>query len=200
MDLYAYSQIENLEPILEACNLDIPRLRGLRLMKFSEPTSQEDIDKSIKSAKVSAVKDWLQQHAWNFWCGWKEDKKHPAFIYGYEDWDTEHKCRDVVDYDFSKVHGKDRKILKFEFKKIAKAYSTEYGLFNKFAGKDVLYVHARAGGGNRGWCKTNDLRSHPLYLADCDDAFDETYCDFYFDISGIDLDKIDFKKEEQEEE
>ena len=200
MDLYAYSQIENLEPVLEACNLDIPRLRGLRLMKFSEPTSQEDIDKSIKSAKVTAVKDWLQQHVWGCWCSWKEDKKHPAFIYGYEDWDTEHKCRDVVDYDFSKVHGKDRKILKFEFKKIAKAYSTEYGLFNKFAGKDVLYVHARAGGGNRGWCKTNDLRSHPLYLADCDGAFDSTYCDFYFDISGIDLDKIDFKKEEQEEE
>lgn len=195
MDLYAYSQIESLEPILKACNLEIPRLRGLRLMKFSELTSQEEIDESIKSAKVDAVKDHYNYDSWTAWGG---NKKHPSFIYRYESLDMEHRYKDVIDYDFSKIHGKHRKALKLEFKRIKKAYLTEYGLFNKFVGKDVLYVHARAGGGNRGWCKTNNLRSHPLYLADCDNAFDSTYCDFYFDISGIDLDKIDFKKEVEE--
>lgn len=33
MDLGAYGQIENLKSIAEANNIDIPRLRGYRLMK-----------------------------------------------------------------------------------------------------------------------------------------------------------------------
>ena len=36
MDLYAYSQIENLKHLLEENKIDIPRLRGLRLMKDEE--------------------------------------------------------------------------------------------------------------------------------------------------------------------
>ena len=37
MDLFAYLQIEDLEKYLKDNNIEIPRLRGLRLMKDEEP-------------------------------------------------------------------------------------------------------------------------------------------------------------------
>ena len=43
MDLYAYSQIDKLKKYLEENNIDIPRLRGLRLMKEETPVSEEKI-------------------------------------------------------------------------------------------------------------------------------------------------------------
>jgi hypothetical protein len=43
MDLYAYSQIDDLKKYLEENNINVPRLRGLRLMKDEEPVSEEKI-------------------------------------------------------------------------------------------------------------------------------------------------------------
>ena len=59
---------------------------------------------------------------------------------------------------------------------------TEENLFNKYVGQDVLYVHARIGGGNREYYSEDweKIRNHPLYLDDCDDEFDSTYCDIFF--------------------
>ena len=159
-------------------------------MKEEKPVTDEKLKDMIHEAKVEAVEQWLQQHMWYCWSSTNADKKHKAFIYGYADYDTEHKYRKIIDYDFSKVHGKDRKILKFAFKKIEKAYKEQWGLWNKFAGKDVLYVHTRTGGLNRHYYHTADLQKHKRYLGDCDDAWDETYCDLYFDIADIDTSNI----------
>ena len=100
MDLYAYSQIENLKQYLKDNNIEVPRLRGLRLMKKEEIVSTED------------------------------------------------------------------------------------NLFNRYAGQNVLYVHARIGGDNRDYYSEDweKIRQHPLYLDDCDDEFDTTYCDIYYDL------------------
>lgn len=177
MDLYAYLQIEDLVHYLEDNNIGIPRLRGLRLMKDDEMVDEKHISENIKEAKRDYLVNWLQQHSDDCWCSWKADKKHKAFIYGMDEYGKK-----VVDYDFSKVHGKDRKHIKYNWKQIEKRYNTGYGLFNKYVGQDVLYVHARIGGGNRDYYSKEweKIKNHPLYLADCDDAFDSTYCDIYF--------------------
>lgn len=44
MDLEAYINIEDLEQIAKENGIDIPRLRGYRLMKEEEPISQKKID------------------------------------------------------------------------------------------------------------------------------------------------------------
>ena len=180
MDLGAYSQIVDLKSYLKNNNIEIARLRGLRLMKNEETVDTKTISEIIKQAKLDYLVNWLQQHDDNCWSSVKADKKHKAFIYGInEDGENE-----VVDYDFSKVHGKDRKHIRYKWKKIEKAYNTQWDLFNKYAGQNVLYVHARIGGGNRDYYSEDwqKIRNHPLYLGDCDDAFDGTYCDIYFKI------------------
>ena len=44
MDLGAYANIELLEGIMKENDINIPRLRGLRLMKNEKPISKEDIE------------------------------------------------------------------------------------------------------------------------------------------------------------
>ena len=133
MDLFAYSQIENLESYLKNNNIEIARLRGLRLMKDEETVNKKDISEIIKEAKVDYLVNWLQQHDDYCWSSDKADKKHKAFIYGI----NEYGKKEVVDYDFSKVHGKDRKHIKYRWKKIEKAYTTQYDLFNEYVGQNV---------------------------------------------------------------
>lgn len=175
MDLYAYSQIGELKHYLTDNNIDIARLRGLRLMKDEEPC---DVSDNIKEDKLAAAVNWLKQHSETVWDSWKDDKRHKSFIYGY---DKELEKRTIVAIDFSKVHGKDRKHIKFAWKKIERAYAKQYELFNSMCGKNVLYVHARQGGGNRPYYPIDT--KHPMYIADVDDAWDSTYCDIYYDLN-----------------
>ena len=193
MDLYAYTQIENLEGILNDLNIEIKRLRGLRLMKFQTPTGQEEIDKEIKEAQVRYAKDWIQQHCDWTWCSWKADRKHPSFVYGKD----EEGNRIVVDVDITKIHGKDKKKIKLEWKHIKRNYQNQFDMFNKYCGKDVLYVHTRQGGGNRSAYPIDT--QHPRYLEDIDDCFDCTYCDIYYDLKGFDYSKY-IKKDKEEVE
>ena len=44
MDLGAYAQIPDLDKVLQDNNIDIPRLRGLRLMKNEEPITRKEMD------------------------------------------------------------------------------------------------------------------------------------------------------------
>ena len=55
MDLGAYAQIEKLKAIAKANGIDVPRLRGYRLMKNEEPVSREEI-KEIMRKKMLTIK------------------------------------------------------------------------------------------------------------------------------------------------
>ena len=59
MDLYAYSQIEDLAHYLEDNNIGIPRLRGLRLMKDDEIVDEKHISVNIEEAKRDYLVNWL---------------------------------------------------------------------------------------------------------------------------------------------
>ena len=48
MDLGAYVQIEDLGKIAEANGIEVPRLRGYRLMANERPATEEEIEKSCK--------------------------------------------------------------------------------------------------------------------------------------------------------
>jgi hypothetical protein len=139
MDLYAYGQIDDLKKYLEENNIDIPRLRGLRLMKDETPIGEEKI---------------------------KEDAEK-TFLY----WFCQCRKKKIED-----VHGKARK----KYKLYLKQFKKQYDMFNKYVGKNVLYVHARVGGANWDFFGMDKITKHPLYLERVDDYLDSTYCDIYF--------------------
>ena len=138
MDLYAYSQIDKYKKYLEENNIEIPRLRGLRLMKNEKPVSEYEINECVESVAL---------------CRYSKKTK-----------------------SINDLHGKARK----KYKLLLKYSKKQYDIFNKYVGKNVLYVHARLGGSNWTCCGGSELEKHPLYLEKVDDYFDSTYCDIYF--------------------
>lgn len=182
MDLYAYSQIKNLEHILTKNNIEIRRLRGLRLMKDEEPITSEEIEKIVKDTKLENAIRWLKQKSWNYWSSQRDDNIHKAFIYRKVKEDDEDVFeKKIVAIDWSKVNRKDRNAIKLKNKEDEKRIRTNFEMFNSYVGKNVLYVHTRQGGGNRPYYPIDT--KHPMYLSDCDDYWDSTYCDIYYDLT-----------------
>ena len=182
MDLYAYAQIEDLENLLKINNIEISRLRGLRLMKQEKAISQEDIEKIVENQKLDNAIQWLKQGEWNCWSSSKDERVRKAFIYNMipDEYDDNKLKKTIVAIDWSKVNRKDRNAIKLENRKDEKRIRTNLEMFNSYVGKNVLYVHARQGGGNRDYYPIDT--KHPMYLSDCDDYWDSTYCDIYYDL------------------
>lgn len=186
MDLGAYANIEDLEALAKANGIDIPRLRGYRLMKDEEPLSKEELDEMMDYAAVRACKDLCQ--AAPFW----NPNSHSHISSSWADYLCNYYLvkNDEGKYcgvRWDRIHGWKRRILKFEIKKERRAIKAQYDLWNKYAGQEnVLYIHSRIGGNNWKWwpieCR-NKLMSQPWFLDRVDDFWDSTYCDFYARIS-----------------
>lgn len=175
MDLGAFKQIESLGNILVKQQIEIPRLRGLRLMKDEKPVTKKEIDEMVNEEILHIVEGIIEQNSLNIWSSLKYDTRNDILI--------RDKDRKVIGYRWNKIHGKKRKWIKSEIKKAKKNYNIQYDLWNKFAGKNVLYVHARLGDYNWNYCDgDNIIKKHKDFLEKCDDAWDCTYCDIYFEI------------------
>lgn len=184
MDLYAYAQIEDLEEIAKKNGIDIPRLRGYRLMENEEPVSQDAIDKLKKECEVDVV-DHLCA-AKPFWSA------HPEYLIC---WDYVDRLKEYYltknsdgEYDgirWDRIHGWKRRVLKFELKKEKRKVQKQYDIWNKYAGqKGVLYIHSRMGGNNWKYYEHKaDITNQPWFLDRVDDHWDTTYCDFYAKIN-----------------
>lgn len=183
MDLYAYSQKENLQVIADANGIVIPRCRGYRLMKDEKPVPQAIIDDYKKESEYRVVRDL---------CGARPVWDPNSQIYVGDDLTDrleQYYLTSSVDdrgvhwtgIRWDRIHGKKRKILKFEIKKQNRAIQSQYDMFNKYVGReDVLYIHSRMGGANwKYYTGKVELMHQPWYLDRVDDEFDSTYCDFY---------------------
>jgi len=62
MDLGAYAQIDSLEQILRQNNINVPRLRGLRLMSEEKPVSREDIEKEARAIGLECCESACQSN------------------------------------------------------------------------------------------------------------------------------------------
>ena len=167
MDLYAYAQISDLDAVAKKNGIDVPRLRGYRLMR-DEEVSYPDLDDVA------------------YYCCEELCEAEPF-------WSTNPTCWTISDMsDFYKdyycpnksvrwdrIHGKKRRILKFEIKKQKNRIKKQFDTFNKYVGRDdVLYIHARIGGGN--WPTYRDqVIYQPWFIEKVDDCDDSTYCDIY---------------------
>lgn len=193
MNLKAYSQIEDLMPVLQSTGIEIPRLRGLGLMKNEEPVNQTDLNEILHSMEILAVQNLCESFpAWDFYSCCSEfcpatDRRIKKYMILDEDGDP-------ISIRWDRIHGKKRKTAKYAIKQYKKAVIDNIKVFNKYAGRDdVLFVHARIGGDN--WNYFNGpsiVASHPALLEKVDDYFDSTYCDIYLKIDPETVNRLAF--------
>ena len=178
MDLYAYGQIPLYENLAKDNHIEIPRLRGYRLMSEEEPIS-------IESAIAGIMDRFFYK---DFVVG------YPAFAINPEWYEysprtnrlaDKYLTKDGLGLRWDKLHGKKRKNAKYIIKKQKEKILKQMNVYNKYAGqKNVLYIHARIGGYNWLTYGGNKLMTEPWFLEKVDDAIDETYCDIYARIGG----------------
>lgn len=197
MDLYAYSQMDDLSDILASTGIEIPRLRGLRLMANETKMTKEELKKTIHEmveGEMSRIIENLVRSSPE-WCvdatctvyNRETDRKVKKYIRKEKrkvvDEDGKERTKTVSYVRWDRLHGKRRKTAKFAIKKIAKRIQATMETFNQYAGReDVLYVHARIGGGNWEYYGGPEVAKHPAFLEKVDDWFDETYCDIYLKV------------------
>ena len=194
MDLYAYAQIGELEEIAKRNGIEVPRLRGYRLMENEKPVARSEIDQMKKEAEVDAAKELCK--AKPFWSPrpqfWESSARTRALLDFYLTRDKEHDnspstwSTEYIGIRWDRIHGKKRRILKFEIKKKKRVIQRQYDLWNKYAGqKGVLYIHSKSG--SHAWAgheNLPELREAPWFLGYADDWQDPVYCDYYARIEG----------------
>ena len=188
MDLGAYARIESIGKIAAQNGIVVPRLRGYRLMKDEPLISAEDIAKQAMDIGVYECKQILRScapgcHEYSS----RTDRRIKKYmIKGTKTDPSGKQYKAVIGVNWSVVHGKLRKEFKFALKKADRAVRNQLDTFNKYAGRDdVLYIHARVGGGNWYYYDCKELESKPWFLEKVDDSFDDTYCDIYAKIEPI---------------
>lgn len=177
MDLYAYANIENLSDLAKKNGIFVERLRGYRLMKDEQPISKEEIQETIDSTILYRVEQSVRSEP--------RFALHPTCI-TYDSWTdylTDYylviENKRVVGIRWDRIHGKNRRNLKFLIKKSKKKILKSIKMFNKYCGQDVLYIHARLGSTSWSEIKHYHYTQAPWYLESCDDYFDSSYCDIY---------------------
>ncbi len=177
MDLGAYAQIENLDKILVDNGITVPRLRGLRLMSQEKAISADDISESANQLGLQECEALCESdfriNAYCFECSDRTRRIKRKYL----KYDTDHFTPIGVRWD--RIHGKKRKKFKYVIKTAYRRNREQLELFNRYCGRpDVLYIHARIGGGNWPYY-CNEVKDQPWFICRIDDAFDSTYCDIY---------------------
>ena len=177
MDLGAYVNIgdEEIEQIVKANNIDVPRLRGYRLMESEEVVDLKEIwdeqnDVDCVECLCESCPFWNTKSYVSEWSWWTDYLKR---YFLYRDKDGNRHIR------WDRIHGWKRKVLKTFIHNEKNRYLKQNKIWNKYVGrKDILYIHARIGGGN--WRSYyQDVVNQPWFIEKVDDAFDSTYCDIY---------------------
>ena len=182
MDLGAYTNIENLEGLMKANGISVPRLRGLRLMKNEKRMTEDEINAECYYMELHDCEDLCYS---NFivHSNWKCFSRRTDKICNHY---LIRKGHEVIGIRWNVLHGKKRKLFKRCLKDARKRVRKVYDTFNKYAGRDdILYIHARIGGANWGYYGGAELAKQPWFIEKVDDASDCTYCDIYARIKEV---------------
>lgn len=169
MDLFAYAQIEDIDSIAKKNGIEVPRLRGYRLMSEEKTMDlkewTKDIDIMCAEYLCTANSFWNPNSEWHEYSSWTDYLK-------------KYYCPDKK-IRWDRIHGWKRRVLKTYIHNTKQKYIKQAETFNKYVGRnDVLYIHARIGGGNWPYYRECVL-GKPWFIEKVDDAYDNTYCDIY---------------------
>lgn len=188
-------QIDALDEIAKKNGIEVPRLRGYRLMKAEKPVTNEEIEQIKKSAAVEEVKELIEQPP--FWYGsptWYDYRKKLTtkreYYLTFEIDEEGKQCFTGIRWD--RIHGKKRKVLKFAIKKAKNRIQKQFDVWNKYAGLNgILYIHARIGSEN--WLYHGDeVSEKPWFIEKVDDWWDCTYCDIYAKVEITEAEYAEF--------
>lgn len=181
MDLQAYAQIKDLECIAKRNNIEVPRLRGYRLMSEEQPVNIFKSDKK-KIAVRCAIHLCESSPFWSTHPEYYEASIRTDYMKKY--YLVSDKSEWYADVRWDRIHGWKRKVLKTCIHNEFQRQYKQLVVWNKYAGrKDILYIHARIGGGN--WPDYyKEVVNQPWFLEKVDDSFDSTYCDIYARINN----------------
>lgn len=189
MDIGAYANIDNLRDVMESNGIEVPRLRGLRLMCEEFEVLPEDIERNIQTQNENTMAEFCCSvpsftdsniHVYGQ-RSYRRRKKYlitEKYTYGHES--SPRVAEKTVGIRWELIHGKARKRLKLALKHNEKNIRKQYEMFNRYVGRDdVLYIHARCGSQGWGSHYIHEIRQRPWFIDMVDDAFDRTYCDIY---------------------
>lgn len=172
MDLIAYIQKGDLEGLARANGIDVPRLRGYRLMKDETPLDETYIQKSIKAETEYRLES------------------------------TDRTITSMIEYlannNLSAIRSEAVDLAQDlrEYSRYEERLRTQCDMWNKYVGRDdVLMIHSRMGGctysymDSKGDRQTYDLREQPWFLEYVNDAYDGTYVDIYAKIKTENTDQ-----------
>lgn len=184
MDLGAYTNIEILEDVMKANNIEVPRLRGLRLMKNEEPLTRAFMEDHWEWIGVSEC-ETLCQNGFRVHATWCELSERTDRI--VDKYMTRNENGHPIGIKWDKIRGKKRKAFKYVIRKARDRVMLQDRMFNKYCGRnDILYIHARIGAGNWGGYNCDEIiKNQPWYLDHCEDACDRTYVDIYAKIEEV---------------
>lgn len=174
MDLGAYVQIEDIEKIAKVNNIEVPRLRGYRLMKDEEKVNYTDL---FNDADIQCVEELCTSVP--FWSNKPDYWESSSYTDYLKHYFLEYKDGKPIRVRWERIHGWKRKRLKLAIHNHKKRIKTQYDVWNKYVGcEDVLYIHSRIGGNNWSYYYS-DVVGKPWFIEKVDDSFDSTYCDIY---------------------
>ena len=180
MDLYAYTQIEDLQEIADKNGISVPRCRGYRLMKNEERVTTAEIEQMITEQALYEAEKLFRLHPSGLFYEYSDCAKARARRYIVIQ-KNESGFDEPVAVRWDRIHGKQRKAIKRVFRQVRRGVKDQYNLFNSYVGReDVLYIHARRG--TTSWTDEKakaEVPRQPWFLAKVDDSFDSSYCDIY---------------------
>ncbi|MDT3388624.1 MAG: hypothetical protein LIR46_12830 [Bacteroidota bacterium] len=182
MDLYAYAQIDDLQKVLNDNNIQVPRLRGIRLMENEKPIPVEEINKQAEQIGFYDCESACEsKFVWDPFCFELSEatrKLKRKYIKYARDKENKN-VGEIVGINWDTIHGKKRKLFKYNLRMAKRRTFQNYNTFNKYCGNpDVVYIHARIGGGN--WPHyRKEVENQEWFIEKVDDPFDSTYCDIY---------------------
>lgn len=182
MDLGAYIQIEALAELAKNSGIEIPRLRGYRLMADESKISSCEIKQRMNEMDVTVCEQlctaepfWTPRCDFRVYNSWTDRLRDY-----YLDRNLSKDYRSYTGIRWDRIHGWKRKTLKCEIKKAHRKVQQTYDAWNRYAGQEgVLYIHARIGGHYWELYGGHDLEKQPWFIEKIDNYFDSTYCDIY---------------------
>lgn len=190
MDLGAFVNRESIDALAKANGIEVPSLRGYRIMSEEEVWDDEYIAECEKNLVGdywwSAAGDVNGEEAFNDW-----------LEHNREDYANGYRPANIPKSRISKEFRKDLGPTLTVFDRVSMLrarWHRQAMLWNRYAGHEgVLYIHSRMGGDGRThspyykqysdkdpyWPEGWDVRDQMWFLDVCADAFDPTYCDIY---------------------
>ena len=170
-------------------------------MRDEIPNSEADLEELLREYEMDVYESVctssfaINPTVWAY-CGRTRRTEKKFLIKSVDENGREH----TVGFRWDRIHGKRRKHLKYLLKDKKRRVLKQANTFNKYVGcEDVLYIHARIGGGNWLYYGGSEIEKQPWFLEKVDDCWDCTYCDIYAKIDPATL-GVALMKEDNEDD